>query len=106
MLSRRKGEAGFTLTEALAALFVLSLALTQLPGLIAQFSGTIARAMNNIQSAREALLDYRTIGHEPAEQAFAEPKRTTGKSPDESLSDDMLVLHRSSQFDVVGRRCL
>ena len=37
-------EAGFSLTEAIAALLVLSLALTQVPALIALFSGLLDKS--------------------------------------------------------------
>jgi type II secretory pathway pseudopilin PulG len=106
MSCRKRGDSGFTLTEALAALFVLSLALTQLPGLIAQFSGTITRAINDIQSARETLLDYRIKGREPREKTSAEIMPAPDEGPVELVSDDRLMLHRACQFDVVGRRCL
>lgn len=101
MSPRAPTDAGFTLTEAMAALMVLALALSQLPSLIGHLGRMYQQTTDTVQASRETRASSREIQRDKG--GAAEVART-GANAGAGRSDP--EYHYPCQFDVVGRRCL
>jgi len=94
-------DAGFSLTEAIVALLVLSLAMSQLPNLMSLFSGAYRETIESVRIAKESLAASRDLPRPNQSTPGIDTAPTDGR-----VAVGSLQYHHPCQFDVVGRRCL
>lgn len=101
MSPKSPADAGFTLTEAMAALMVLALALSQLPTLVGHLGRMYQQTTETVQASRET----RSLSREIRRGRIGATESVRG---DSDKGKDQLdpEYHHPCQFDVVGRRCL
>jgi prepilin-type N-terminal cleavage/methylation domain-containing protein len=101
-------EAGFSLVEVLAALFVLSLTLVVVGGIISNVSGLWSRTQTNL-----AEVDAMTVLAEQVTHGFAPSNSVEAPSPVLRFEDGTEIrfnqepsfMDADCAFDVIGRRC-
>jgi prepilin-type N-terminal cleavage/methylation domain-containing protein len=94
-------DSGFSLTEAIVALLVLSLAMSQLPNLMSLFSGAYRETVESVRLAKDSLASSRELSRTSQSTYSVDTAPADGP-----LSIGSLQYHHPCQFDVVGRRCL
>lgn len=101
MSPRPTPDAGFTLTEALMALVVLALAMSQLPTLVSQLAHRHRQTMVQARATEDALDRVRSVHRGPSVDAVSADDAGLQHVPTLGLE-----YHTPCQFDNVGRRCL
>ena len=97
---RKPREAGFTLAEALAALVVLALAMTQVSELVGQF----VRATRDTREAARTTSRLLTAYNAASPAAGGEGRLAIGQEVF-ALNSEAATDGKPCLFDAVGRRC-